>query len=371
MRALALAVAIALIPATTLAQTGGTASAEASFRRGIEAMQGAHYADAVVAFRESYRLHAVPTVLYNLALAYRALGQNLAAIETFQQYLHDAGNTVEPARAEAIRATLVTLRDACGVVALELYPDGTTVTVDGRAPLYSPNGRALLVDPGEHVVRVERENYVARSEMVRVGARQRVTLAVTLDAMPAPAPAPPTFACTPGAQIPCACADDAHGFQRCNAAGTALSVCACPLGTPDQRESHWYGWQILIVDGAALGVSLLALANATELAYAGVSMFALGGPIVHWAHGQVGTGFGSFGVRLVIPGGGALIGYFAGGGGAVGTIFGASLGGAAAIALDVAVFARVSRPVLRRTPLAFGGLTPLPGGALLSVGGTF
>ncbi len=378
---LALLLALTLTSANARAQTGDAARAEASFRQGIEAMQATHYADAIVAFQESYRIRAVPTVLYNLALAYRALGHNLEAIATFQQYLSDAGTEVEPARSAAIRATLVTLREGCGLIPLEVRPAGATITVDGRPPLFSPNGRVLLVDPGERVVHVEAPGHVAQSRMVRVAARQRVPLEVTLEAAPeAPPPvviatAPPA-ACVPGAQSACACANGVSGAQTCNLRGTAMGACVCePLFQPMVRERQWYGWQILIVEGGASAISLLAFTGATEFAYVAGGISYLGPAIVHWAHGRIGVGFGSLGIRLGIPGIGALIGLGARQRDSTGIIVGAGLGYLAAMVLDITLFARTTQEVRVTTPRAAlrlgGSVVPLSGGAMFSVGGVF
>lgn len=378
----ALLVALTLTSATARAQTGDAARAEASFRQGIEAMQATHYADAIVAFQESFRIRAVPTVLYNLALAYRALGHNLEAIATFQQYLSDAGTEVEPARVAAIRATLVTLRETCGLIPLDVRPPGATITVDGRPPLFSPNGRVLLVDPGERVVHVEAPGHVAQSRMVRVAARQRVPLAVALEPAPEPPPpvvistAPPAPSCVPGVQLACACTDGTIGMQRCNARGTAMDVCACEaMPVPITRERQWYGWQILIVEGAASAIGVLAFTGVEAFGFAGGGISFLGPAIVHWAHRRVGVGFGSLGVRLAIPGVGALIGLGANNRDSTGIIVGASLGYLAAIVLDVTVFAWTSADVRRTTPrntLRLGAnVVPTAGGAMFSVGGAF
>jgi hypothetical protein len=40
----------------------------------------------------------------------------------------------------------------------------------------------------------------------------------------------------------------------------------------------------------------------------GVAMLFLGAPTVHWAHGRIGTGFLSLGMRLVLPILGAVVG---------------------------------------------------------------
>jgi hypothetical protein len=73
-------------------------------------------------------------------------------------------------------------------------------------------------------------------------------------------------------------------------------------------ESRWYGWQIMIADAVAAGLIVQSIgspANVSEtrqnLGGVGFGTYALGGPIVHWAHGRVGTGFGSLGLRVGFP----------------------------------------------------------------------
>jgi hypothetical protein len=121
-------------------------------------------------------------------------------------------------------------------------------------------------------------------------------------------------------------------------------------------ERRWYGWQSLLVDGAS--VSLLAVdgalismaargdatfdAGATLLVLApgvlGGFGYLLGGPVVHWAHGKVGTGFLSLGLRVVAPlaglGVGALIPGVAGYDNTVGGLIGTGAGAGAAMVID-------------------------------------
>jgi len=115
----------------------------------------------------------------------------------------------------------------------------------------------------------------------------------------------------------------------------------------DEQE-NWYGWQTLAVDGTSLALAIGG--GASELgavAGLGVTGLIVGAPIVHFAHGRVGTGFASAGLRVGLPIVGALIGVAAEdchdgrdwcglGGAAVGVL----VGGVAAIALDAAVLAR-------------------------------
>jgi len=78
-------------------------------------------------------------------------------------------------------------------------------------------------------------------------------------------------------------------------------------------QTHWYGWQTLLVDGAALSTVVggfwLRPANQdwSVVSIAGIGAWALGAPVVHWAHGRTGVGFASLGLRFGLPALGALI----------------------------------------------------------------
>lgn len=77
-------------------------------------------------------------------------------------------------------------------------------------------------------------------------------------------------------------------------------------------ERRFYGWQFLLLDAVALGLAAGAIpaTDATE-GWLFASAFTLGafsGPIVHWAHGHAGRGFGSLGIRVGVTGVMLLIG---------------------------------------------------------------
>ncbi len=177
-------------------------------------------------------------------------------------------------------------------------------------------------------------------------------------------------------------------------------VVVCPFAPPDQRaapapvlrapsaaprpftpiQKEWYGWQILLADGASIaagiGVGLATngdgggVARGLATASAG---YVLAAPMVHWANGQVGPGFGSMSLRVGAPLVMAAWGVFGGSillsdenGAAVGAGIGAGVGILGAIVVDAAVLAyrpvdpkereRVSgaakKPALQWTPTA-------------------
>src|SRR5690606_31567395 len=78
------------------------------------------------------------------------------------------------------------------------------------------------------------------------------------------------------------------------------------------ERTEWYGWQTLAVDAAGLALGLgyaakkpetksgepLHPATATFVPLYTIGLF--GGPIVHFAHGRVGIGFLSLGIRGIV-----------------------------------------------------------------------
>ncbi len=82
-----------------------------------------------------------------------------------------------------------------------------------------------------------------------------------------------------------------------------------PAPAPPKPERRWYGWQTLATDGAAIALLAgtafgAAAADVTEgplitTGYSlGLATYALGGPIVHFAHGNTWRGLASFGIRV-------------------------------------------------------------------------
>ncbi|MDF3066076.1 MAG: hypothetical protein K0R38_1677 [Polyangiaceae bacterium] len=145
----------------------------------------------------------------------------------------------------------------------------------------------------------------------------------------------------------------------------------------------WYGWQTLIVDGAALSAVLLGVAidgngrDGGAIAGAGLLAYEFGPGIVHFVHRNPGRAFGSFGIRLGMPLVGAVLGatvssncdgYECEGDGAGAGLL---LGMAGAIAIDAAVFAyddrrpHAERARSRWVPLA----SFRPGRAWIGLGG--
>lgn len=134
-----------------------------------------------------------------------------------------------------------------------------------------------------------------------------------------------------------------------------------PAPKPEQPryEKVWYGYQTLIADGVSFGTLVGGVASRSGgVTTAGYLGFLFVTPIVHMVHGNVGPGFASIGIRLILPllslGVGAIAGVIVGGtsgsgsfdrfaNGANGAVNGAVIGGligvAGCVAIDAAGFA--------------------------------
>ena len=143
----------------------------------------------------------------------------------------------------------------------------------------------------------------------------------------------------------------------------------------------WYGWQTLIVFGVSASITLTGLITESAVGTDGAALlaipfagagFVLGGPVVHWAHGNIGRGFGVLGLNIGAPavtaGLGVGIACASGacsrsGDGAgifLSLVLGGSAGLLAAMIVDVSVLSHGSN-----TPVAASALNKAPGWMIL------
>jgi hypothetical protein len=138
---------------------------------------------------------------------------------------------------------------------------------------------------------------------------------------PAPAPTPPTppsqqppLVVNPPGVTPAPAPARPQPVQQ-PAQASSVPVLA-PQG-PERRSSRyeqvWYGWQALIPDSVAYVATLAGgFADARGAVALGLITWGLGTPIVHMAHAEVGRGFASIGMRIMLPLVGSGIGALAG-----------------------------------------------------------
>ncbi len=152
--------------------------ARTSFVQGVRAAEEGRWGDALPSFREAYLFSRVPSALYNMAMALRALGRHREARDAFEQLLanHPDSGSAETAAErrdeEAARVVVLTL--------VGLDPEGTyQVRVDAREVDVGTAAEVVVeTDPGVRVVEARRDGYtrwVWRGRL-RDGERRRLAV---------------------------------------------------------------------------------------------------------------------------------------------------------------------------------------------------
>jgi len=151
----------------------GEAEARRHFESGAAMFQLENYDGALTEFQESYRLRAVPVVLFNIAQTLKLLFRYAEAVDAYEGYLRTEERMPADRRA-AVRGTVADLRRAIAPVTFDVDVDGTTLRVDGREIGRSPIGEPVRLAAGTRRIEAERDGFVTvRIEIALAGARAR------------------------------------------------------------------------------------------------------------------------------------------------------------------------------------------------------
>ena len=143
------------------------------------------WADALPLFHRAYDLTGVPTALFNVGYALRALGRYVEARAAFDELLTLHLDDADRQEATSLRAEVA---DRIATVELdglegpegtyEVRLDGTILADDGARPL------RIESDPGSHRVEVHRAGHEPYDWSGTLGEGQPRTLTVSLPALP-------------------------------------------------------------------------------------------------------------------------------------------------------------------------------------------
>ncbi|MDD5308811.1 MAG: tetratricopeptide repeat protein [Deltaproteobacteria bacterium] len=165
------------------------------FARGEALFDAGEYDKAAESFAQAYELAPHPSVLANIALSWERAGNLPAAVERWEQYLTSINDAETKERAK-ISDRLARLRTQVGELTVECPSARCVVHIDGtergEAPL------TVLLAAGAHHVEAFSDGSMlaAVDTQVEGGGRASVALSVPegkpVEAVPAPAPVPPT-----------------------------------------------------------------------------------------------------------------------------------------------------------------------------------
>jgi tetratricopeptide (TPR) repeat protein len=143
----------ALVAAAVMALSGSQAfgqardldrvKAEAEYKKGVAALNLAHYQEAVAAFEEAYKISPDPILLYNVAQAHRMNGDLKKAQVLYESYLREAPpnapeRTMAKARIDGIKRELEERKASQAVPALSKPPAVSERSTVELAPTSDP-----------------------------------------------------------------------------------------------------------------------------------------------------------------------------------------------------------------------------------------
>ena len=133
-----------------------SADPSALFAEAVTLLQGARHLEALELLARVRAQRETPAVLYNMAIAQRALGRPLDAIGSLRRYLTLAGDRIDDARRAEVNSRIDELRATLATVTVSVRAasEGVSVTLDGDAFARARWGVAAPLNPGRHVFRL-------------------------------------------------------------------------------------------------------------------------------------------------------------------------------------------------------------------------
>jgi hypothetical protein len=258
-RAWLTALALVLLPASTLAQTPpapapAPAAAEppgyrAAIDEAIAEYGAARYPEARALFMRAHALQPSARTLRGLGMTEFELRNYVEATRFLQQALSSTVRALDGELRSATEALLTRAQGFVGRYALALTPPELTLKVNSAPAPREPDG-TLMLAIGDHALHAAAEGYTPISHTLRVTGGENTTLNITLERAPAapvavapvaaqPEPVAPPSAVTPTSAAP----------PRDDDGGSVFS-------------SPWF-WTVaaVVVIGAGVGVTLLVLSE--------------------------------------------------------------------------------------------------------------
>jgi hypothetical protein len=181
-RALAALMVVAQL-APAIARADDQSEAKALFSRGVDAYGRGKYDAALEAFKASYRLRAVPVVLFNIAETYVALD----AFDDAMTYLglleaSTPVDSVDSAQRDQVAQLRERIKRASGTLRV-IAPEGATVVVDGRDGGVAAL-RPVFLPAGQHTLSVSHPDFAPMQQRVRVAAGEAALVDAKLPPKP-------------------------------------------------------------------------------------------------------------------------------------------------------------------------------------------
>lgn len=158
------------------------ATAKRNFESGLRLFGEGAYAEALIAFEQSYRVGGRPSALKNVAQCHRNLKHFVEAYEAYEQMLAKHGAQISPADKKAVEQALDELGVLTATVLVDVNEPDAEVELDGKivgkAPITTPKRVAAT---GSHTVRVSKPGFARFEQNFTVESQQNKKFDVKLE----------------------------------------------------------------------------------------------------------------------------------------------------------------------------------------------
>jgi hypothetical protein len=158
------------------------ATAKKNFESGLRLYGEGSYAEALIAFEQSYRLGGRASALKNIAQCHRNLKHFVEAYEAYEQMLakHDA--QITPADKKAVQQALDELGVLTATVVVEMTEADAEIEIDGHSVGRSPMSKPKrLAATGGHTLRVSKPGFTHVEQPFTVDSQQNKKIDVKLE----------------------------------------------------------------------------------------------------------------------------------------------------------------------------------------------
>lgn len=219
------------------------------FAEGVRLLQIGDFVGARRSFKSADAKHHAPAIVYNLGLAEERLGHMQAAVDAYEAYVSETGDSGELSAAAAVAIAQVKTRSTR--LRIGTSPMGARIFVDGTA-LAEPSPTVLLVSAGHHVIVAEANTWRGEQDVEARGTGDVVEVIVKASA-PVPAPRPDGVTDVVGVSDPRPPFDGPDGLVW---GATFALVPFHLLGAPNKDK------------GNGLGATQMAAGGIVEIGYA-------------------------------------------------------------------------------------------------------
>jgi hypothetical protein len=172
------------------------ALAKAKVAEATQLLDDGKPAKALQLLQEAYGLVPAASHLYNIGIAYQALGRDADALETFERFLKDAKG-INPKYQEDAQAQIATLQSKLVGVTIHCAEAGASVDLDGRPRGTTPLPATLWLTPGHHRLAITKAGFRPFTSTVADAAGAKVIVeAQIVSEDPSPTrgvPEPPVY----------------------------------------------------------------------------------------------------------------------------------------------------------------------------------